>query len=89
LANAINARRKKMKKYQIQITKELINKLKPFWKKYETISNKYWDGITKLEMKMSKEMGIEEMEFFFVDNECAGIGNVARTMKLIQREKLQ
>ena len=73
----------------IKLSKELINKLKPYWAEYQSISDEYWDKVTKLELRMSKEMGIEEMEFFHCDNEVVGIGNVARTIKLIQREQLE
>jgi len=32
---------------------------------------------------MAKKTGIENIEFFFCDNEIVGIGNVERTMRLI------
>ena len=45
------------------------------------------DGLASLwpkpEREMAKKTGIENLEFFFCDNEIVGIGNVERTMRLI------
>ena len=78
------------KQYKIKKTKELINKLKPYWKKAKKIEDKYSNSICKLEYKMQndKNIGITDLEFFF--NEwIVGIGNISRTMELIQAEELE
>jgi hypothetical protein len=72
-----------MKTYKYPKTKKLINKLRPFYKEYKKISDRYYKKLYALENKMSKIIGIPEIEFFFCDNELAGIGNMGRTMELI------
>jgi len=47
------------------------------------------EKIGKLEKEMSKKAGIPELEFFWCDNECVGIGDGNREMGLIHREKLE
>jgi len=74
---------------KIKVNKELINKLKPYYEKYEKLTNKYWGEINLLEKEMSLRLKIEGLEFFHCDGDFAGIGNVERTMKLIHREELE
>jgi len=77
------------KQYKIQVTPKTIKQLKFFWKKYLEIECKFYANIHELEKRMEKETGIKGIEFFYCDNECAGIGNMERTMPLIHRNKLE
>ena len=74
---------KRKNEYKYRKTKELIKKLKPYWKEYQKLDNLHRNLVYELEKKMEKETGIKGIEFFFCDNECAGIGNAERTMELI------
>jgi len=78
-----------MKKYKYPKTKESIKRLKPFLKTYKLIQDNYSKEIYKLEKAIEELTGIPEIEFFFCDNECVGIGNVERTMELIHWEELE
>jgi len=63
--------------------------MKLYWDMFQIEQTLLWGKISEFEKDMSKKTGIENLEFFFCDNECAGIGNLERTMKLIQRKELQ
>ena len=77
------------KKYKIIPTQKQLEILKLYWKMYECEHNDFWGRICKLEEGMSKKTGIENLEFFWCDNEIVGIGDRDRGMKLIQREALE
>ena len=72
-------------KYQIKKTK----KLKPYWKELLEIELQYYNAVYRLEKRMSREIGIKDLEFFMCDNEHVGIGNAERTMPLIHGEELE
>jgi len=69
--------------------KELIKKLKPYWKKIQDLNSQYIINIIALENKMQKELEIEDLEIFYVDGEPVGIGNYLRTMKLIHAFEIE
>ena len=54
--------------------KELLLKLKPFWKEFKKLQSKHNKELMKLEAKMKKEIGDEDIEFAYVEGECFGIG---------------
>jgi len=62
-----------------------MKQTKKYFKELEKIEDKFYKDLSKLEERMSKETGIDDIEFFWCDNYIVGIGNVSRTMKLIQR----
>lgn len=76
-------------KKTIKIDKSLIKKLKPYWEELELLQWEYIGKVYQLEEKMSKEVGIKDLEFFMCDGEYVGIGNVDRTMKLIHQNQLE
>ncbi|MBU3942352.1 hypothetical protein KKA24_00030 [Patescibacteria group bacterium] len=76
------------KTYKIKVTRKLLKQLKPFWRELRKIQDCYDIGIAKLEERMVKKTGIENLEFFFCDNEIVGIGNVERTIRLIHDTEL-
>ena len=54
---------------------KIIERLKPFWKRYWKKENKFRKEINELEKEMTEKLGLGiDLEFFHVDNECAGIG---------------
>jgi len=59
----------KTKKYNI-----LVNKLKPYWKQRQHIYEKFIKAESLIEENMSMEIG-EDLEFFYVDGYCVGIGH--------------
>jgi len=77
-----------MKKYKIVPTKRQFAQLKQGWKLFQAINDAYYESISDLEGKLTAITGIE-VEFFFCDNSCVGIGNGTRDMALIQRDILE
>lgn len=77
------------KKYKIKVTPKLIKQLKPYWKQYKKIADNYYGQLNEIERKMSKKIGIEDLELFLCDGEVVGVGNYSRTMKLIRGEELE
>ena len=76
------------KKYK-KVTKKQLAVLKEGWAMWQRELNGCYKYLTEIEAWMSKTSGIEGVEFFMCDNEYVGIGNVSRSIKLIQREKLE
>ena len=78
-----------MKKYKYKSTPVLIKKLKPYWVTFRLIEDEYWESVSELEQKMSKELKIPDIEIFHNDGGAVGIGNQSRTLELTQRDKLE
>jgi len=76
-------------KYKIKITKPLIAKLKPFWAQLDELEDEFSGKVMKLETKMQKATKIKDIEFYMVDGDYVGIGNVNRTMPLIHRHEVR
>jgi len=72
------------KKYQINPTKKQLAIIKLYWDMFQTEQAILWGKMAEFEKGMSRETGIKDLEFFWCDNECVGVGNVSRTMRLIQ-----
>jgi hypothetical protein len=77
-----------MKRYKIKPTKKQLKIIKLYWNMFKAEETAFWGKIEELERKMSKETSIKDLEFFWSDNRCAGIGNIDRTMGLIHGEEL-
>lgn len=56
---------------------------KKYFEELYKITEEFHRKVYTLEDKMAKETGIEDIEFFWVDNSICGIGNASRTMHLI------
>lgn len=55
--------------------KKITEKLKPYWREYWKIWDEFSKKSSKLEKRMNKELNLNpELEFFYVDGECVGIG---------------
>jgi hypothetical protein len=78
-----------MNEYKIKPTKEQIEIMKEYWEKLQEIESKFSQQVYELEQKLEHEVGIKGIEFFSCDGSYVGIGNVDRTMKLIQQDKLE
>jgi len=74
----------KKKEYSVKPPSRKV--LKKYWVIMEAIQDRMYAEIMELEQKMEKETGIKGIEFFrSPDDGCyCGIGNVDRTMKLVQ-----
>lgn len=77
-----------MKKYKIKITPKLLKKLKKYWNNYLAVESSYFKIISLIEKNMSEDTGIDDIEIFFSDGGVVGIGNLSRTMPLIQRQNI-
>jgi hypothetical protein len=78
-----------MNKYILVPTKQQLKIMQVYWEKLQILLQKYAKQVFDLEQDLAKETGIDGCEFFSCDGEYVGIGNIERTMKLIQRDKLQ
>ena len=67
--------------------KQLIKKLKPYWKLYEGTNEVYEHHLAEIERLMSNKLG-KELEFFRSDDGICGIGSVDRKFPLIHDEEL-
>jgi hypothetical protein len=70
-------------------TKKQLIIMKEYWKRFQSVEDYYYRSMGDLEREMSKATKIKDLEFFFCDNECVGIGDVMRNMRLIQRKELE
>jgi len=77
-----------MKKYKINPTKKELAIMKLYWDMFKAEESLFWAKMGKLEKEMSKQTGIEELEFFQCDGDWCGIGQGNREMRLIHREEL-
>jgi hypothetical protein len=77
------------KRYKIKLSKKQLETIKQCWKVFKKEEEYFYKAISRIEERMSKETGIEGMEFFICDGDWCGIGNADRTLKLIQREELE
>ena len=80
------------KKYKIKPTAKQLEIIKLYWKMLCAEQDKLWMRIGELERAMSKETGIVDLEFIqdsMFGGEWIGVGNVDRTMMLLQREDLE
>ena len=78
-----------MKIKRRSFTKKEIKKLKPYWKALRGLEDAFFQGTQEIEKKMQKELKITDVEFFAVDGEHCGIGNVSKTINLIQSYELE
>ena len=74
---------------KIKKNKELIRKLKPFWKEMRMEQSKFHRKLAEIEKRMEKATKIEGMEFFWCDDGIVGIGNTDRTLELISDSELE
>jgi len=67
-----------------------IKKLKPYWAKLREAESRFFKEVRIIEKQMQKELGDEELEFFWVDGEPVGIGTPSnpKKMKLIHDAEL-
>ena len=74
----------KKKEYSVKPPSRKV--LKRYWDMMECEQDLFCKRIVEIELEMEKETGIKGIEFFrSPDDGCyCGIGNVDRTMKLIQ-----
>ena len=58
--------------------------LKPYWVNLQELTDMYQDMVETIEQRMNSDLGRTDLEFFRgVDGYC-GIGNLDRSMKLVQ-----
>ncbi len=71
-----------------KFTKKEIKKLKIYWKELSRIQDEFHFHVELLEMAMQHDLNIDDLEFIFIDGYC-GIGNINRTIKLLNEEELE
>lgn len=73
------------KKYTVKPNKKFLDNIPMYWSRYSVCETLFYHELSLIEKRMARDSGIKDIEFFFCDGECAGIGNGDRTMKLIPR----
>ncbi|MFH1134308.1 MAG: hypothetical protein V1735_07530 [Nanoarchaeota archaeon] len=81
--NAENTQQKRNEMKQIP-----IKEFAPYWKKCREVTEEYSDRILKLEAQMRKELGNDQLMFFWCDDGIVGIGTEDRKMPLIHDTEL-
>jgi hypothetical protein len=76
-------------KYPIEPTEKQLEVMKLYWAMLQEELNNHYVRVAQLEMKMWRDTGINDLMFFQCDGDYVGIGDVNRTMKLIQQEELK
>lgn len=82
----------KKKKYRVKITPERLKTIRAYWKLLEEYQSELDMRIVQLEVGMAKDTKIKGIEFIR-DEMCGGgwigVGNINRTMGLLQGEELE
>jgi len=60
--------------------------LKPYWDGLQLLISVHEAEVEKLEQEMNKKFNKKDLTFFWCDGYC-GIGNLDRSMKLVQFEE--
>jgi hypothetical protein len=76
-------------KYPIKPSKKQLEQMMAFWDMLEVLQDEFHLKLARLEGEMELVTGIEGIEFFRCDGDYVGIGNSARTMKLIQQDEIE
>jgi len=71
-----------------KLSKDKIKKLKKYWEILQGLEDDFYQKVDLLQEKMSSDIGIEDLEFIYIDGYC-GIGNVSRKFELIHSEELE
>lgn len=77
------------KNYTIKPTKKQLLIIKKYWRAFQAEYDTFLNHVIGFEEAMSGETGIKDLEFFNSEGDYCGVGNIERTMKLIQRDKLE
>jgi len=77
-----------------RLDKETKRKIKPYWKEFLKLENKFRENRYALQEKMNKQLNLGiNLEFFYVDGECVGIGaenfKDRKKFPLLQHEDLE
>jgi len=83
-----------MKKPTKQKMHDLKIKLKPFWNKRRKLESNFHKKEDKLQKEMNDKLNLDvELEFFYVDGECVGIGardyNKRKNFPLVHDSELE
>jgi len=73
-------------------TKKQIGIMKEYWKQLMKDEKTFYALVYNIEKLMARETGIKDIEFIrdeWMGGEFVGIGNGSRSIKLIQRERLE
>ena len=73
---------------KIKKTRKLVKDLRPYWLELNKLEMAFMRKVMRLERKMGRELGIEDIEFI---GHCDyfGIGNVTRTMELVDMWEME
>ena len=75
-------------KYKTKKTKKLILELRPYWLELRKLEQSFIHKVIKLEKKMAEGTKIDDIEFLG-SYDYHGIGNVSRTMEMVDEWDLE
>ncbi len=78
-----------VKKEKTKFTDKQKKILKEEWSDLRKLEVKFWKDVTKIEKQIQKKTKIKDTEFFWVNGDCLGIGNVSKTMELVASYELE
>lgn len=79
---------KKTKK-KIKLTKKQIDIVNSKWRKLKTLEALFYRCVAILEKEMEKDTGVKGIEFVTDGGGYLGVGDISRTMDLIQGEDIK
>ena len=66
---------KMLKEPNLKNKEKVIEKLRPFWKRYWEKEEKFRKEVAEIEKEMTEKLDLDiELEFFHAEGECVGIG---------------
>jgi len=75
--------------YAIKPKPSQIKAFKKAWKKVQEAGEDYWETISILEIRLSEETGIPNIEIFHSDGCAVGVGTTDRKMRLVHDTELE
>jgi len=84
--------KEKKHKYTLKPNRTQMKAIREAWASAMSHTDVYWHKIRQVEKELSAKTGIKDIEFIndtWMGDGLIGIGNVARTMRLLQRDKLE
>jgi len=78
-----------MKPKKRKLNKKQMYWVRHYWNNLQKIQEDYWSKVNIVEACMAEDTGIPDIEFIWVNNAIIGVGNVSKTIELIQTDEME